>query len=142
MLLFANVCLGMYYSLSIWFKLSDKTSYGAYISAIGAAITLISNYLLIPILGYMGCAIATVLCYGSMTVLCYILGQRYYYIPYRIRAVLLHLGIGIALVIIGSYLSDFEDFWLNIFTKNALLLLCLMLVIWWEKKMLQSRKWE
>src|SRR5580658_7607368 len=75
-LLFANMFLGIYYNLSIWYKLSSNTRSGAYITLIGAAITLIINYFFIPAFGYMASAWATFLCYGSMMVISYIWGQR------------------------------------------------------------------
>lgn len=81
-LLLAYFFLGMYYNFSIWYKLSDQTHIGAWISIGGAAITLGLNYWLIPILGYVGSAWAAVACYGFMNVASYLIGQRYYPIPY------------------------------------------------------------
>ena len=81
-LLLANMFLGIYYNLSIWYKLSNKTMAGAWITVIGAAITLVINYLFIPKFGYMACAWATFFCYGSMMVVSFIWGQKNYRIPY------------------------------------------------------------
>lgn len=81
-LLLANMFLGIYYSLSIWYKLSNKTLAGAWITLIGAVITLAINYFLIPHYGYMACAWATFACYGSMMVISYIWGQKEYRVPY------------------------------------------------------------
>jgi O-antigen/teichoic acid export membrane protein len=81
-LLFANMFLGIYYNLSIWYKLSHKTTAGAYITLIGAAITLVINYIFIPHYSYMACAWATFFCYGSMMVISFIWGQKNYHIPY------------------------------------------------------------
>ncbi len=82
-LLLAYLFLGVYFNLSIWFKLSDKTHYATIITVIGAIITVILNLVLIPVLGYTGSALATFGCYFSMSVICYFIGQRYFYIPYR-----------------------------------------------------------
>lgn len=82
-LLWANICLGIYYNLSIWYKLSDQTTKGAQIALIGAAITLIGNYILIPKFGYFGSALATLICYASMMIIAYIWGMKYYPIPYE-----------------------------------------------------------
>jgi O-antigen/teichoic acid export membrane protein len=90
-LLFANMFLGIYYNLSIWYKLSNKTSPGAYITLVGAAITLVVNYLFIPHFSYMACAWATFLCYGSMMVISYFWGQREYPIPYASKKILAYL---------------------------------------------------
>src|SRR5205814_8204458 len=76
-LLFANMFLGIYYNLSIWYKLSQKTSAGAYVTVLGATLTLLINYLFIPRFGYMACAWATFICYGSMMVVSYLWGQKY-----------------------------------------------------------------
>jgi O-antigen/teichoic acid export membrane protein len=81
-LLFANMFLGVYYNLSIWYKLSSRTRAGAYITLIGAGITLIINYWFIPNFGYMASAWATFLCYGSMMVISYVWGQKVYPVPY------------------------------------------------------------
>ncbi len=81
-LLLANMFLGIYYNLSIWYKLGNKTIAGAYITVIGAAITLLINYIFIPHFSYMACAWATFACYGSMMVVSFIWGQKNYYIPY------------------------------------------------------------
>ena len=86
-LLLANMFLGIYYNLSIWYKLSDHTNKGAVISLIGAAITLIANFVLVPLLGYTGSAWATLICYLSMVIICYLLGMKYYPIPYQVKRI-------------------------------------------------------
>jgi O-antigen/teichoic acid export membrane protein len=91
-LLIANMFLGIYYNLSIWYKLSDQTNKGAMISMIGAGITIAANLVLIPLFGYTGSAWATLLCYVSMAVICYIMGTRYYPIPYHTGKVLMYIG--------------------------------------------------
>lgn len=83
-LLLAYLFLGIYYNLSIWFKLINKTYFGTYITLGGVAITIGANYLLIPIYGYMGSSWAALLCYTFMTIACYFLGQKYYPIPYTL----------------------------------------------------------
>ena len=92
-LLFANMFLGIYYNLSIWYKLSSNTRSGAYITLIGAAITLIVNYFFIPAFGYMASAWATFLCYGSMMVISYIWGQRVYPVPYAWKKLVAYMVI-------------------------------------------------
>jgi O-antigen/teichoic acid export membrane protein len=83
-LLLAYLFLGVYYNLSVWFKLSDKTYYGTFITLLGALITVAGNFILIPVAGYMGSSLAALLCYFTMAVTCYAIGQRYYPIPYTI----------------------------------------------------------
>jgi O-antigen/teichoic acid export membrane protein len=83
-LLLAYLFLGIYYNVSVWFKLTDKTHYGTYITIGGAVITIVANYILIPVAGYTGSSWATFLCYFGMAVTCYLLGQKHYPIPYTI----------------------------------------------------------
>lgn len=97
-LLLAYLFLGVYYNFSVWFKLTDKTFYGTVITVIGVAITLVANYILIPLAGYEGSSFAALLCYASMAVLCYVLGQRFYPIPYGLIKSLLYVGVTVALV--------------------------------------------
>ncbi len=87
-LLVANMSLGVYYNLSIWYKLSHNTRAGATITLIGAAITLIINYFFIPHYGYMACAWATLVCYASMMVISYFWGQKVYRVPYATKKLL------------------------------------------------------
>ncbi len=84
-LLMAYLFLGIYYNMSVWFKLTDKTQVGTYITLLGVAVTVAGNYFLIPLAGYMGSSIAAFLCYFVMTIACYWAGQKYYPIPYRVR---------------------------------------------------------
>lgn len=92
-LLAANVCLGIYYNLSIWYKLSNKTGIGAIVSIFGALITIVLNLILIPHLGYEGSAWTTLLCYASMVIVSYVLGQKYYTIPYQLGKILIYIGV-------------------------------------------------
>jgi O-antigen/teichoic acid export membrane protein len=83
-LLLAYLFLGTYYNFSVWFKLTDKTFYGTMITIGGAIITIAGNYILIPLAGYEGSSWAALLCYLSMSVACYLLGQKYFPIPYNL----------------------------------------------------------
>ncbi len=83
-LLLAYLFLGVYYNFSVWFKLTDKTHYGTFITVGGAIITIAMNFILIPKFGYLGSSWAALICYFSMTVACYLLGQRFYPIPYSL----------------------------------------------------------
>ena len=83
-LLLAYLFLGTYYNLSVWFKLTDKTHYGTLITLLGVVITMAGNFILIPLAGYMGSSVAALLCYFSMAVACYAIGQRHYPIPYSV----------------------------------------------------------
>lgn len=103
-LMLAKIFLGIYYNLSVWYKLTNKTTVGATITVIGAALTVLVNYLLIPYLGYLACAIATVICYGSMMVISYVQGQKHYSIPYDIKNGIFYILIALCLFSLYYYL--------------------------------------
>ena len=103
LIILANFFLGIYNNLSVWYKLTDKTRIGAYISIVGAIITLVLNFLLIPIWSYYGSAIATISAYGSMMFISYYLGNKYYPIPYDIKKISRYLLISILFSIISFY---------------------------------------
>ena len=87
-LMLANVFLGIYYNQSVWYKLTDRTRAGSTISIVGAAITLVCLFALIPSMGYMGAAWATLICYASMAAISYAWGQKHYPVPYNVTRVL------------------------------------------------------
>jgi O-antigen/teichoic acid export membrane protein len=92
-LLIANMCLGVYYNLAIWYKLSHKTNAGATITIIGALLTLAINWFFIPSLGYVACAWATMVCYASMMLISYFWGQKVYPVPYQTAKLLRFFGV-------------------------------------------------
>ena len=91
-LMLANVFLGIYYNQSVWYKLTDRPRVGSTISIIGAAITIVLLFVLIPRMGYLGAAWATFICYASMAAISYAWGQRHYPIPYNVSRVLLYMA--------------------------------------------------
>jgi O-antigen/teichoic acid export membrane protein len=103
-LLMANLFLGIYVNLSIWYKLTDRTGVGALISLLGAGLTLFLNIWWIPILGYLGSAWATLVCYASMSVLSYGLGRRFYPVPYPILRIIAYLLFGIGIYAIHRWI--------------------------------------
>lgn len=134
-LLLANLCLGLYYSLSAWYKLSGKTSFGAYMTLVGAIITVVLNVLWIPTLGFVGSAWATLACYASIAVLSWFFGQRYYPIPYNVWRVLAYLTGAIGLYLLANALAlEGAVMWA---THSALLLLFTAVVFRIEKPALK-----
>ena len=99
-LLLANMFLGIYINLSIWYRLSHKTTAGAYITLIGAGITIAINFLFIPYFSYMACAWATFICYGTMMVISYIWGQKSYPVPYAWKKLVAYMVIVVILYFI------------------------------------------
>lgn len=90
-ILLANLFLGIYNNLSVWYKLTDKTKYGMYFSVLGASITIAFNIIMIPKIGFMASAWATLLTYGFMMVISYFIGKKYYPVPYQLKKIGLYL---------------------------------------------------
>ena len=105
-LLLANLFLGMYYNLSVWYKVSEKTRFGAYLSLAGAAITIGLNILLIPTMSYMGSAWATLICYASMCVMSYIFSRRHYPISYNWKYISFYMISALSLFYIWTLWHD------------------------------------
>ena len=131
-LLIANIFLGVYYNLTIWFKLTNQTKIGARITLITAALSFILNIVLIPLLGYYGSAIATMVCYGVQMVVCYQWGKKYYAIPYAVKKlsaifILALLFYGVYWGFVKYIISPNDMYDLN---KNALLLATGLLLLY------------
>ncbi|MBO9571138.1 MAG: polysaccharide biosynthesis C-terminal domain-containing protein [Chitinophagaceae bacterium] len=105
----ASVFLGIYYNLSIWYKLTNKNMSGAYITIAGAVVTIILNIWWIPIFGYTGSAWATFICYAFMMATSYVLGQKYYPIPYAKKKLITYLAISVLLYIIHEFIAGRMD---------------------------------
>jgi O-antigen/teichoic acid export membrane protein len=106
-LLIANMCLGIYFNLSIWYKLTGRTQFGMWLTLVGAAVTLVLNFLWIPSTGYfggyMGSAWATLICYALMMVMSYFIGQKYFPVPYNVSKAMGYSALGLALYFAGYY---------------------------------------
>ena len=102
-ILLANLFLGIYNNLSVWYKLTDKTKYGMYFSVFGAVLTIVFNLILIPRIGFMASAWATLIAYGTMTIISYFYGKKYYKVPYNLGKVFLYIIISIGLSFISYY---------------------------------------
>jgi O-antigen/teichoic acid export membrane protein len=127
-LLFGYVCLGIYMNLSVWYRLSDQTRYGLYISLVGAVFTIIMNIILIPKFSYMGSAWVSMFAYFIIMVISYLLGQKHYPIPYKLKAMSAYILVSIVMV----YLS-FWVFKRNIYIGNGILVLFLLGIFYFEK---------
>lgn len=120
-LLLANLCVGVYWNLSIWFKLTGQTKFGAIITVMGAVITLIINFIGIPKFGYMACAWATLASYGIMMVLSYLLGQKYYPVKYNLRSISVFTFLALGLYFISTLYSEMESTIIKLIFNNILL---------------------
>lgn len=126
--LLANLFFGIFFSLSLWYKLTDKTRFGAYIAIIGSIITIVLNIILVPKFGYYGAAYAVLICFIVMTLISYIAGQKYYPVPYDLKRILFYIFLAI-LVFTASNFIYIENQWLKMASKTPLLLLFIVVVI-------------
>ncbi|MFT3910024.1 MAG: oligosaccharide flippase family protein [Ferruginibacter sp.] len=108
-LLLANMFLGIYYNLSVWYKLSNKTLSGAYITLFGAVLTCVLNYIFIPHYSYTACAWTTFFCYGSMMVISYKWGQKEYRIPYAWKKLVAYIIIAVIFYFIQRGIIYIKD---------------------------------
>jgi O-antigen/teichoic acid export membrane protein len=127
-ILLANFCLGIYHNLSVWYKITDRTKVGAYISVFGAIVTLAINLLLIKHFSYKASAVATLSAYASMMLISYFLGKKYYPIPYNTKKIALYMSVSIAFSIVSFY------YFRENYIVGAVLILTLLLLIWTIEK--------
>ena len=132
-LLFGYVSLGIYMNLSVWYKLSDQTKYGLYISGVGALLTFVLNVIYIPQYGFMASAWISLLAYTSMMVVSYLLGQKNYPIPYHIKKNMAYMGSSVVLVLLS-----FIVFKRNLIVGNSLFLLFILFTLYFEKNNLKK----
>lgn len=139
-ILIANLFLGMYYSLSLWYKLTDKTHYGAYMALGGSIITILLNILLVPQLGYVGAAYAFLASAFAMFLTSFLWGQKHYPIPYDVKRIAFYFVLTVILFAI-SYWVVIPKQWLNLVFRSILLLLFL-LVVWKREPQLKAVFWK
>jgi O-antigen/teichoic acid export membrane protein len=132
-LLLANLFLGIYVNLSIWYKLTDKTMLGALVSFLGALLTIILNIIWIPHYGYVGSSCATLLCYASMAIMSYLLGRKYYPVNYDVLRVLTYIGLGIDLYLGQQWLLQ-KTTWAHWVSASMMMAVYLLTVTVFEKQ--------
>lgn len=132
LVLLAQLFLGIFYNLSIWYKLTDKTRLGAYIALVGSAITLILNIVLVPVFGYMGAAIAGFFCYLAMMIVSYFWGKKYFVVPYDIPSILFYFGIATLIYLADKYIQ-FDNSMLN-YALNTLLMIAFLAIVVFKEK--------
>ncbi len=129
-LLMANLFLGVYYNLSIWYRFTNNTQKGALIAGGGAIVTIILNVALIPNYGFVACAWITLLVYASMTIVSYFMSRVYYPVPYTVGKYLAVIAASISIWKLTDYFKcQFSVNWQK-FAINILMLALLLLIIW------------
>ena len=137
LLLLGYLLLGIYFNLSIWFKLTDKTNYSFWITFLGAIVSVAGIVFLVPVWGFMGAALSTVACYLVMVAVCYFFGQKYYPIPYQTNRGLGYLILAFALSYFGYFLETGVGS-LDFILKNSGALLFIAAAFFVERKFVRS----
>jgi len=130
--LLANMFLGIYYNLSVWYKINNLTRFGAIISLVGVVITLFVNVVFIPIYGYIASAWATLICYFSMMLISYQMSKKYYFVKYNAKLLSLYFISAILLYLVKLYLN-FDSLVVNNLV-STILFLVFVLIIYLTKK--------
>ena len=133
----AEILMGVYFNLSFWYKLTAKTYWGAIMSAIGCAVLVLVNVLLVPRIGYMACAWGGLAGYGTCVLLSYFIGQRHYRVPYPVPAILGWFALALALYA-ASTLVHIDNLWLRL-AYNTLLLLVFLAALLYSERVLVSK---
>jgi len=136
LILIAYLFFGIYQSISVWYKVTDKTKYGAYISVLGAVLTIGMNIVLIPQIGYMASAYTTCAAYGLMMVVSYMMSRKHFAIPYDLKNILLYLSIAISFSLIFFYFFREElgiGSW-SLYLVGIIMIVILAGIIWTREK--------
>jgi len=126
--LFSFIFQGVFFNLSLWYKLTDKTMYGAYFSIVGTIIIVVINILFVPVFSYMASAWAGFICYFVMMVISYYYGQKYMPIKYDLKSIGIYVGVAMGLYA-ASFLVNTPYTILNLAYKTVLLMVFVVLLI-------------
>ena len=138
-IMIGDIFFGVYYNLSVWYKLTDKTIWGTWFSLIGLAVTVLLNLLLVPRFSYMGCAWAAFSCYGIMMVLSYIVGRKQLPIRYPLVRMGFYFAGALALYALGS-MVDTGNVWLTMAARAPLLVVYMLAIVKFEHIYLPVKK--
>ena len=142
-ILLAYMFLGICYNLSIWYKLTGQTKYGAYITVGGAVITIAVNWLLIPTIGYIGAAWGHLITYLAMTIASYLIGRKFYDIPYNFKKISFYIITSLLLFAVSYFIIPFDvfgdySFPAKIVINSIILLIYLAIIINKEYKTIKT----
>jgi O-antigen/teichoic acid export membrane protein len=133
-LLIAYMLLGICFNLSIWYKLTGQTKYGAYITVGGAVVTVAVNFALIPLIGYVGAAWGHFITYAVMVVASYLIGQKFYPVNYNLKKTGFYFAVSTALFALSYFAIPFHRFGTHQLliktTVNTLILLGYLWIIY------------
>jgi O-antigen/teichoic acid export membrane protein len=138
-LLLANMFLGIYYNLAVWYKITNHTKSGAIITIGGAIITIVVNFIFIPKFSYVASAWATFLCYASMMTACYIWGHKVYPVPYALKKLVAYIIIAVLVFFVHKWLTHiWSNHIFSFATATFILMAYLFFIIKIEKKEFQK----
>ncbi len=132
-LLMGNLFLGIFYNLSFWYKLTNKTIYGAGLSVFGATVTIMLNIILIPRIGYFGSAWASFAAYFLMMTISWFLGRKHFAVPYDLKKILFYLAFAAILFFVSKFTALDEGI-MNYLLSTALIFFYLIAIIFMERK--------
>ena len=135
-MMIADLCFGVYFNLSLWYKLTDRTKWGMYLSLIGFALMLGGNLILVPAIGmpdgYIGSAWAALISYGGIMTVSYLLGRKYYPIPYEMKRIGLYTLLAALLWGVGSACTFQYAMWSTYILRSLILCLYILIVAYFE----------
>jgi len=133
----AEIFMGIYFNLSFWYKLIDKTWWGAIFSAIGCAVLLAVNIIFVPRYGYMACAWGGFAGYGTCMVLSYLVGQKKNPVPYRLLPLAGYFALALGLYAVSVWLQPEQTGW-QLVLGTGLLLVYVAVVMYNEKALVKG----
>ncbi len=129
-LLLANIALGIYYNLAVWYKITAKLIWGIGITLFGAALTLLINFAFIPRFGMWACAWATLICYATMMVVSYLAGQKHFPVPYPMKKLLSYLVVIVLMALAQQGIMALTHIVLLRLTSGCIMLLAFIALVW------------
>ena len=120
----AEILMGVYFNLSFWYKLTDRTIWGAWFSGIGCAVLIAVNVIFVPQYGYMACAWAGFAGYGTAMLLSYVVGQRYYPINYPLKSIGVYVAIALLFFVVMQLSEAYvPQMWLRLLVNTGCIVL-------------------
>ncbi|MBQ8713736.1 MAG: lipopolysaccharide biosynthesis protein [Prevotella sp.] len=125
----AEIMMGVYFNLSFWYKLIDKTIWGAIFSGIGCAVLLAVNVIFVPKYGFMACAWGGFAGYGVAMLISYVVGQKYYPIDYPLKDIALYVCLTIVAFAVMVFVRDSQSLWVSLAVNTLFILLFMGVII-------------
>ena len=125
----AEIMMGIYFNLSFWYKVIDKTIWGAIFSGIGVAVLLVVNVIFVPQYGYMACAWGGFAGYGVAMLISYVVGQKYYPIDYPLKDIGIYVTLALVAFFVMTVVRDSQPLWFSLAVNTTFVLLFMTVII-------------